>query len=49
MIKLCQGCVDDLQEYNPYIDECGNTIPVEKLDILLVHTIEECDNYKLGR
>lgn len=47
-IRLCKGCIDQLREYNPYIDDNGSTIPIDKLDIEVV-PLKECDNYKLGK
>lgn len=34
-ISLCPGCIDDLEDYNPYIDSKGETIPLER-----IHPIE---------
>lgn len=48
MLKLCKGCVEALKIYNPYIDENGHQIPIEKLDIKIVPK-EKCDNSKLNK
>lgn len=47
-IHLCQNCVNQLKEYNPYIDDKGNIIPVNKLNIEIVSK-EKCDNFKLTK
>ena len=47
-IHLCKGCINELNEYNPYIDDKGNTIPVNQLDIEVVSK-EQCDNFKLTK
>jgi hypothetical protein len=46
-IKLCKGCINDLKDYNPYIDDKGRTIPLDELDIIEVN-LKDCDNYKIG-
>lgn len=48
MLKLCKGCVEALKIYNPYIDENGHQIPIEKLDIKIVPKAR-CDNFKIGK
>lgn len=35
-VKLCENCIKDLKEYNPYI---------VNIDIKKVKSIKECDNY----
>jgi len=39
-ICLCQGCIDDLNEYYPYL------VPQKDLEIIEV-SIEDCDNNNL--
>lgn len=43
VISLCSGCLQDLQEYNPYIDSQGNRIPLERIIIVPVSQ-KECEN-----
>lgn len=31
-IYLCKNCVEQLKEYNPYVDEKGETIPLIELN-----------------
>lgn len=47
-INLCKGCIEDLKEYNPYVDDNGVTLPLNELTINEV-PIKQCDNYLLGR
>lgn len=42
-IELCAGCIEDLKEYNPYIDSKGNTIPLERIHPIEVD-IAHCHN-----
>lgn len=49
IIKLCRGCVEALNDYNPYVDDTGQTIPIEELQIVIVDKIQRCDNYKIVR
>jgi hypothetical protein len=35
-VKLCNGCLKELKDYNPYIVD---------ISIVKVKTIKECDNY----
>lgn len=42
-IPLCKGCIEDLQEYNPYIDSEGRDIPLERIHPIEVD-IEHCEN-----
>ena len=37
-IKLCEGCIKDLKEYNPYV------VPIKILKV----SKENCDNTKIG-
>lgn len=43
VVYLCEGCMEMLNEYNPYIDKDGNEIPIEDLEIIQVD-VDECDN-----
>jgi hypothetical protein len=36
IVKLCDNCIRDLKDYNPYI---------VSIDIKKVESIKECDNY----
>lgn len=45
-IKLCEGCIKELQRYNPYIDFNGRTIPLENIEIIRVD-VQDCDNSNL--
>ena len=44
--KLCKGCIEELQNYNPYIYDDGSQIPLENLVITTVK-IPECVNSNL--
>lgn len=33
---LCKGCIDDLDEYNPYVDDDGKQIPRENIETIEV-------------
>ena len=43
-LNLCKNCIEDLKNYNPYVDKDGRLIMIEELDITEVPT-EECINY----
>lgn len=45
-LHLCKGCIEDLKEYNPYIDDNGNTIPIEDMEIIETD-IKHCENTNL--
>ncbi len=47
-IDLCKGCVEMLDEYNPYITADGKQIPRELIEINIV-SIEKCDNYLITK
>ena len=44
-IPLCEGCADDLQEYNPYIYPNGDGVPLENIRIIPVE-IKDCANHE---
>lgn len=46
-LNLCKNCIEDLKEYNPYVDKNGNTIPITQLDIKEVSK-QCCDNFKIN-
>lgn len=46
-INLCKKCRKELEKYNPYVDENGNTIPIEELKINIVPE-DKCDNYSIN-
>lgn len=46
-INLCKGCIEDLKDYNPYVDDNEVSIPLNELNINEV-PLEKCDNYLLG-
>ena len=43
-LNLCKNCIEDLKNYNPYVDKDGRPIMIEELDITEVST-EEYINY----
>ena len=45
-INLCENCRKELENYNPYVDENGSTIPVNELEINIVPE-DKCDNYTI--
>lgn len=44
-LNLCAGCIEDLDEYNPYIYPDGRPVPRENI-VITKTTIENCDNTK---
>ena len=46
-VKLCKGCIEDLKHYNPYIDENGNPVSIDELDIEEV-SMKKCENYTVN-
>lgn len=36
VVFRCEDCIKDLQEYNPYVYENGETIPLEKIEVIKV-------------
>lgn len=42
-LELCNGCIKDLDEYNPYIRE--DKAPVDKCEIVTIRVnLEDCNN-----
>ena len=46
-INLCENCAKELKNYNPYVDENGEIIPIEHIEINIVSQ-EKCDNYTVN-
>ena len=46
-INLCESCKKELEHYNPYIDENGNPVSTNELEINIVPE-EKCDNYTIN-
>ena len=46
-INLCKKCKEELNDYNPYVNEEGNMIPISELEINIVSE-KKCDNYTLN-
>ena len=42
-IELCEGCVKDLKEYNPYIYENGDSVPLERIKPIEVALADCCN------
>ena len=36
VVFRCEACIKDLQEYNPYVYKNGETIPLEKIEVIKV-------------
>ena len=45
VVFRCKNCIDDLKEYNPYVDKNGKTIPLSMIEIIEVDK-EFCENYE---
>lgn len=43
-LYLCKNCIKDLEDYNPYVDEDGNAISIEDMEITEVDK-KDCMNY----
>lgn len=43
LIPLCKGCIKDLEEYNPYVDSEGHTIPLNRILVKEVPQ-SQCEN-----
>lgn len=43
VVFRCEGCAEDLKEYNPYIFEDGTRIPLEDIEVIVVPH-EFCEN-----
>lgn len=44
IVFRCQNCADDLNEYNPYVYEDGTEVPLEKIKVIVVDNIDDCEN-----
>lgn len=42
-VSLCKGCIDDLEDYNPYVDANGETISIDRI---IIHEVDQkhCNN-----
>lgn len=47
VVFRCEECIKDLQEYNPYVYENGETIPLEKIEVIKVD-MHLCENNALN-
>lgn len=47
VVFRCEDCIKDLQEYNPYAYENGETIPLEKIEVIKVDKYM-CENNALN-
>lgn len=47
VVFRCEGCIKDLQEYNPYVYKNGETIPLEKIEVIKVDK-DMCENNELN-
>lgn len=47
VVFRCEGCIKDLQEYNPYVYKNGETIPLEKIEVIKVDKYM-CENNELN-
>ena len=47
VVFRCEDCIKDLQEYNPYLYKNGETIPLEKIEVIKVDKYM-CENNALN-
>lgn len=47
VVFRCKSCIEDLKEYNPYADAKGNTIPVDRIEVIEVPK-EFCENAEIN-
>ena len=47
VVFRCKGCIEDLKEYNPYVDAEGNTIPLDRIEVIEVPK-EFCENSEIN-
>lgn len=47
VVFRCEDCIKDLQEYNPYVYKNGETIPLEKIEVIKVDK-DMCENNELN-
>lgn len=47
VVFRCEDCIKDLQEYNPYVYKNGETIPLEKIEVIKVDKYM-CENNELN-
>lgn len=47
VVFRCEDCIKDLQEYNPYVYENGEIIPLEKIEVIKVDKYM-CENNALN-
>ena len=36
VIFRCKGCIENLKKHNPYVDKAGNTIPLDRIEVIEV-------------
>ena len=44
VVFRCEGCADDLKEYNPYVYPNGQSIPLDKIKVVVTKDIKDCEN-----
>ena len=47
VVFRCKGCIEDLKEYNPYVDAEGKTIPLDRIEAIEVPK-EFCENSEIN-
>ena len=43
LVFRCKNCIKELKGYNPYVDASGNSIPLNKIEVIEVNE-EFCEN-----
>ena len=36
VVFRCKSCIEDLKEYNPYVDKEGKKIPLDRIEVIEV-------------
>ena len=47
VVFRCKGCIEDLKEYNPYVDAEGKPIPLDRIEVVEVPK-EFCENSEIN-
>lgn len=48
VVFRCEDCIKNLEEYNPYVYETGEEIPLDKIEVIKVDK-QLCENNELNR
>lgn len=44
VVFRCKGCAEDLDKYNPYCYDDHSTIPLNKIKVIIVDDVADCEN-----